>query len=165
MTSTVTALLKPLTPMKIVVACLLTLAAAFPVVAQNPSPTPAPATEVMGSTILPWADLAPNAPTRTGARRMVFERPTATLSKFHCHVSQLNPGENTGPLHRHPQEELIVLKEGTLEVNLDGRKQTAEAGAMIFYSANANESMTNPGRVPAVYCVFQFYTDQTPKSE
>jgi hypothetical protein len=31
--------------------------------------------------------------------------------------------ENTLPLHRHPQEEMVIIKEGTIEVNSDGRKQ------------------------------------------
>ncbi len=118
----------------------------------------------MPSTVLPWTSLVPNTPTKNGSRRAVFEQPTATLDKFHLHVSQLNPGENTGALHRHPQEEVIVVKEGTLEVNIDGAKHTAGPGAMIFFSANENENMTNIGSVPAVYYVFQFFTALTPKS-
>jgi uncharacterized cupin superfamily protein len=91
----------------------------------------------------------------------VFDAPTATLDQFHCHITRLNPGENTGPLHRHPQEELVIVKEGTLEVNIDGRKQTAGPGAMIFFAANENENMTNIGQSPATYYVLQWFTPLT----
>jgi uncharacterized cupin superfamily protein len=117
----------------------------------------------MGSTVILWEKLVPTT-TATGAHRDVFDAPTATLDKFHCHISTLNPGENTGAPHRHPQEELVIIKEGTLEINIDGKKQTATTGSLIFYAANENENMTNTGKTPATYYVIQFYTSLTPKS-
>jgi len=127
--------------------------------AAGASSSPAPA---IGSGIFPWEQIELK-PTKTGGRAVVFDGPTATLDHFHCHVSRLNPGENTGAPHRHPQEELIVIKEGSLEVNIDGKVQTAGTGSMIFYSANENENMRNVGPGPATYYVFQFYTAKTPK--
>ena len=117
----------------------------------------------MGSMVIHW-DKIELKPVKTGARATVFEAPTPTLDKFHCHVSTLNPGENTGAPHRHPQEELVVIKTGKLEVNIDGRIETAETGSMIFYAANELENMRNPGNVPATYYVFQFFTPATPKN-
>ncbi len=74
------------------------------------------------SRVIDWNTRKP-IPTRTGQRRDVFDAPTGTLDRLHGHITTLNPGENTGPLHRHPQEELVIIKEGTIEVNIDGRKQ------------------------------------------
>ena|SRR5580698_2178633 len=116
----------------------------------------------MASGVIHWGKIQLQ-PSPTGARTVVFDAPTVTLDKFHCHVSKLNPGENTGAPHRHPQEELVILKEGTLEVNIDGKVDTAEAGSMIFYAANELENMRNPGTVPATYYVLQFFTPATPK--
>ena len=48
-------------------------------------------------------------------------------------------------------------------MNINGKIDTAEAGSMIFYSANELENMRNPGTVPAVYYVFQVFTPATPK--
>jgi len=115
------------------------------------------------SQIFPWNPEAA-VPSKTGSRRTMFNQPTATMNLFHCHISVLNPGQNTGAPHRHPQEELVIVKEGTLQVNLDGKLQTATTGAMIFYAANANENMTNIGTTPATYYVLQVVTDRTPKS-
>jgi quercetin dioxygenase-like cupin family protein len=124
----------------------------------------APAAVTMGSAVIPWDEIQTRIkPTKTGQRRDVFDAPTPTLDRFHCHITTLNPGENTGALHRHPQEEIVIVKEGTLEINIDGKKQTAGPGSMIFYAANENENMTNIGKTAATYYVLQWYTALTPK--
>jgi quercetin dioxygenase-like cupin family protein len=115
------------------------------------------------STVIDWTTLKP-APTQKGQRREVFDAPTATLDKLHGHITTLNPGENTGPLHRHPQEELVIIKEGTIEVNIDGRKQVVGPGSIVFFAVNENENMTNVGKTPATYLVLQWFTPLTPKS-
>jgi uncharacterized cupin superfamily protein len=121
----------------------------------------APAAQ-LDSRVFLWDDLTAQ-PTKTGTRRDVINAPTPTLERFHCHISTLNPGQNTGAPHRHPQEEFVILKEGTLEVNINGKVQTVGAGSMIFYAANELENMRNVGQVPATYYVVQFFTDRTPK--
>ena len=117
----------------------------------------------MQSIAIDWQALVPT-PTRNGQRRDVFDARTGTLARLHAHITTLNPGENTGPLHRHPQEEIVVIKEGTIEVNIDGRKKVVGAGSVVFFSANENENMTNVGSTPAVYTVIQWFTPLTPKS-
>ena len=57
-----------------------------------------------------------------------------------------------------------IIKEGTVEVNIDGRKQVAGAGSIVFFGVNENENMTNVGRTPATYLVLQWFTPRTPKS-
>jgi uncharacterized cupin superfamily protein len=142
----------------------LTMFVALAATAQPQPPMPAsPAAEAMKSMVVDWQKLVP-APTNTGQRRAAFDAPTGTLDKFHCHITTLNPGENTGPLHRHPQEELVIIKEGTLEVNIDGRRQVAGPGSMFFFAVNENENMTNVGKTPATYFVLQWFTPRTPKS-
>jgi quercetin dioxygenase-like cupin family protein len=128
--------------------------------AQTPS---RPAAEPMQSVVIDWQKLVPT-PTATGERRSVFDAPTATLDRFHAHITTLNPGQNTGPLHRHPQEELVIVREGTLEVNIDGKTSLAGPGSLVFFAVNENENMTNVGKTPATYTVLQWYTPLTPKS-
>jgi quercetin dioxygenase-like cupin family protein len=124
----------------------------------------APAPAQMASSVITWQDIqAKIKSTPTGQRRDVFDAPTPTLDRFHCHVTTLNPGENTGALHRHPQEEIVIVKEGMLEINIDGKRQVAGPGAMIFYAANENENMTNVGKTPATYFVLQWFTALTHK--
>jgi len=122
-----------------------------------------PSAAPLQSRVIDWTTLAPTA-TRTGQRRDLFDAPTATLDRLHGHVTTLNPGENTGPLHRHPQEELVLIQQGTVEVNIDGRKQTVSAGSVVFFGVNENENMTNVGQTPATYVVLQWFTPRTPKA-
>jgi uncharacterized cupin superfamily protein len=138
------------------------LALATPLLLLAPVLRAADAPAPMASGVIHW-DKIRLQPSPTGARTTVFDAPTVTLDKFHCHVSKLNPGKDTGAPHRHPQEELVLLKEGTLEVNINGKVETAETGSMIFFSANELENMRNPGTVPALYYVFQVFTPATPK--
>jgi quercetin dioxygenase-like cupin family protein len=139
--------------------CSLVLIAAVPAVHQAPAPTP---TTVLPSRVVDWESMTTTA-TKTGHRRLVFDAPTDTLDKLHLHITTLNPGENTGPLHRHPQEEMVIIKEGTIEVNIDGRKQIVGPGSVIYFSVNENENMTNVGKTPATYHVIQWFTPRTPK--
>jgi len=139
----------------------ITLVAMIPA---NESSAGGAAPDKMGSAVITWDEIQSRIkPTKTGQRRDVFDARTPTLDRFHCHITTLNPGENTGALHRHPQEEIVVIKEGTLEINIDGNKQIAGPGSMIFYAANENENMTNIGKTPATYYVLQWYTALTPK--
>lgn len=127
----------------------------------TPAPTSTPAT-VLPSRVIDWNSME-TTPTKTGLRRLVFDAPTDTLDKLHLHITTLNPGENTGALHRHPQEEMVIIKEGTIEVNIDGRKQVVGPGSVIYFSVNENENMTNVGKTPATYHVIQWFTPRTPK--
>ena len=132
------------------------------IAATQQAPAPAPAA-VLSSRVVDWNSMETTA-TRNGQRRLVFDAPTDTLDKLHLHITTLNPGENTGPLHRHPQEELVIIKEGTIEVNIDGRKQVVGPGSIVFFAVNENENMTNVGKTPATYLVLQWFTPLTPKS-
>jgi XRE family transcriptional regulator, regulator of sulfur utilization len=144
--------------MKIFACLSFALAMASPLLAQPP----APAKPAMTSTVFDPRTLAPT-PTSTGERRAAFDAPTATLDRLHGHITTLNPGQNTGPLHRHPQEELVIIQEGTIEVNIDGRKQVVGPGSIVFFAVNENENMTNVGQTPATYVVVQWFTPLTPK--
>lgn len=141
----------------------LTALLALGVVLPGQAPVRVSSTAPLRSAVIDWQTLVP-APTKTGQRRDVFDAPTATLDRLHGHITTLNPGENTGPLHRHPQEELVIIREGTIEVNIDGRRQVAGAGSVVFFAVNENENMTNVGATPATYVVLQWFTPRTPKS-
>src|SRR5438445_731504 len=72
----------------------------------------ASAKPLLGSTVFNWEKL-PAKTTPNGERREVANNPTATLATFESHITTLNPGQASHLPHRHPQEELIIVKEGT----------------------------------------------------
>ena len=133
--------------------------------AQTPAamPTPAKAPEKLTSAVYDWEKLAVT-PTPKGARRDVFDGPTTSLDKVHCHITTLNPGENSGEPRLHLQEEIIIVKEGLVEMHIDGKTQTAGPGSVFFLAARATTRLRNAGTTPATYIVIYYTTPLTPKS-
>jgi len=129
----------------------------LPVVAQESAPA-AP----LGSTIYTW-ETREAKPTGVGERREVARQPTATLAEFECHISTLNPAQASHPPHTHPQEELIILRDGTLDVHLDGKDTRVGPGSLFFFPANHPHAVQNHGDKPATYFVFNFSTAATAK--
>jgi quercetin dioxygenase-like cupin family protein len=113
---------------------------------------------ILASTFVDWDSLIAK-PTAAGQARQVFDNPTRTLDKLEVHVSTLNPGMESHPVHRHPWEEIILVKEGDFEVSINGVKHHAGPGAMVFFAANDPHNAKNVGTTPATYYVINFVTD------
>ena len=112
-------------------------------------------TPVMSSSVFDW-DKIPVAQTKTGAVRQFFRAPTATLDELECHVTTLNPGESPHPPHSHPDEELIIVKEGTVEALVNGEMKRAGPGSVIFQASNQVHGLRNVGDGPATYHVIRW---------
>src|ERR1700745_1323526 len=76
-------------------------------------------TPVMGSSAFDWNQI-PVKQTEVGAVRQFFQAPTATLDELECHVTKLNAGLASHPAHKHPDEELVIVREGTVECLVNG---------------------------------------------
>ena len=124
---------------------------------------PAETTTPLPSAVFDWESLT-IIPTAKGERRDVFDGPTTTLGKAHCHISTLKPGENSGEPRRHLQEEIIIVKEGLVEATHDGNAKTVGPGSVLFFAANAVTRLRNAGGTPCTYIVIYYLTPLTPKS-
>ena len=115
----------------------------------------AAATPIMGSAAFEWNDIPVK---QDGARsvRSFFSAPTATLDQLEVHVSTLPPGQYSHPPHQHPNEELVIVKEGTVEVLVDGQTQRVGPGSVVFNASNHLHSLKNVGTGPAVYHVINW---------
>jgi quercetin dioxygenase-like cupin family protein len=113
------------------------------------------APDVMGSTIFDWNGLTA-APNKTGAVRRVVQRPTATLDELEIHITTLNPGETPHAPHQHPDEELLIVKEGTVESLVNGELKRVGPGSIIFQAANQLHAIKNVGSVPATFHVIKW---------
>lgn len=114
-----------------------------------------PETPVMGSSIFDWKTIEAK-PNPVGAVRKFFQAPTATLDELECHVTTLNPGETPHAPHKHPDEELIIVKEGTVESLVNGQLKRVGPGSVIFQAANQLHSIRNVGETPATYHVIKW---------
>ena len=116
----------------------------------------------MRSSVLDWS-LTEVKETKTGARREMFDSPTATLDRLECHVTTINAGEAPHPPHQHPEEELIVVKEGTVEAMQNGTKKRVGPGSMIFEASKEPHGLRNVGQTPATYYVIKWFSPGTLK--
>jgi quercetin dioxygenase-like cupin family protein len=76
----------------------------------------------------------------------------------------VNPGEAPHAPHRHPDDEFILLREGTLEVTVEGKATRATPGSVIFLLRTISTACANVGDTPATYFVFRAITSLTPKA-
>lgn len=116
---------------------------------------------MIGSSVFDWNAVAAK-PTEVGSVRSFFKVRTPTLEQLEVHVTTLNPGKAPHPPHRHPNEEMLIIREGTVEALINGDWKRVGPGSVIFFASNQLHGLRNVGTVPAVYHVINFKTAATP---
>ena len=120
----------------------------------------AESTAPLGSRVFTWESLEAR-PMAVGQRRNVVNQRTATLQRFQSHATTLNPGAASHAPHQHPLEEMILVREGTVEVTINDRTERAGPGSVLFYASNDFHAIRNVGDKPATYLVLNFGTRAT----
>jgi quercetin dioxygenase-like cupin family protein len=110
---------------------------------------------ILGSAALTWDEIEAR-PSPNGRSRSILRGPTATLEELESHVTRLPPGQASHAPHRHPEEEVIILREGTLDVFQEGRTRRVGRGAFLFMASQEEHAVRNVGETPAVYYVVQW---------
>jgi len=118
---------------------------------------------VLGSKVFDW-NAIPAKPTEVGSVRSFVDAPTATLEELEIHVTTLDPGKSPHVPHKHPNEELVVIRQGTIEALVDGRWERVGAGSILFFASNQLHGVKNVGTEPAIYSVINWKTAATPKA-
>ena len=136
----------------------LSVAATLAAVAAAQSGAPA-----MRSRVFDSVHIKPEI-TKAGERRGVFDAPTATLERFESHVTTLNPGQALHPAHKHVEEELMIVREGTVEATLNGQATRVEVGGMIFCASGEMHGLRNVGTTRATYYVIKWFPHDLPKA-
>jgi quercetin dioxygenase-like cupin family protein len=107
---------------------------------------------VLPSTAFEWESV-PVRKTEVGSVRQVVRSPTATLDELEIHITTLNPGQTSHAPHQHPNEELLIVKEGTVEALVNGEWKKLGVGSVIFQASNQLHGIRNVGAGPATYHV------------
>jgi mannose-6-phosphate isomerase-like protein (cupin superfamily) len=115
----------------------------------------------MPSAVYDWNNI-PVSKTKTGEKRQFFDGPTKTLDNLECHVSTLNIGEIAHPPHQHPEEELTIVKEGTVEVLVNGELKRCGPGSIIFQASNTLHNIKNVGAGTCTYFALKWRSAKTP---
>jgi XRE family transcriptional regulator, regulator of sulfur utilization len=119
---------------------------------------------VMRSSVFDWNSFK-TEPKPHGARRAVFDSRTATLDRLECHVTSVNPGAAPHDAHKHAEEELIIIKEGALQVVQNNTTNRADVGAVIFEASNEWHGLRNAGSTTATYYVIKWSSPGTLKDK
>jgi quercetin dioxygenase-like cupin family protein len=111
-----------------------------------------PQTPVLRSKAFDWTTLPVNK-TAVGETRQVVRSPTATLDELELHVTTLNPGQTSHAPHQHPNEELVIIREGTVDALVQGEWKRLGPGSVIFNASNELHGLRNVGPTPTTYHV------------
>ncbi|UZK66595.1 cupin domain-containing protein [Sphingomonas sp. M1-B02] len=115
----------------------------------------------LGPAVFDWSRMEVKK-TDVGAIRDLVRQPTATLDELEMHITTLNPGLSSHPPHTHPNEELVIIRDGTVEVYNDGVWKRLGPGSVIFNASNSPHALRNVGDTPATYHVINWKTPATP---
>jgi len=91
--------------------------------------------------------------------RPVFEGDTHTGVHIELHETELPPGGAPHPPHRHAREEMILIREGTMEVTIAGRSATLGPGSVAYVASNEEHGWHNAGATRAHYFVLAIGRD------
>ena len=87
-----------------------------------------------------------------GAKAYVqFNGPTVQLAALASGFVTLEMGAQPHPPHRHPEEEIMIVGEGTGEFFLDGVTTQVKTGDMLFAEANVLHGVRNTGQTPMTF--------------
>src|SRR5215471_10612380 len=111
---------------------------------------------VQGSFAITWDEIQAKPTGTSGMSRSVLRGPTATLDELEIHVTALPAGKTTHAPHTHANEEIIVVREGTLDAFQNGRTTRVGPGSLLFMGSNEPHNVTNVGATTAVYHVINW---------
>lgn len=91
--------------------------------------------------------------TLKGSSRQVFDGLTHTGFHIDLHETELAPGAMPHAPHKHEHEELTMIREGTLEVTIEGKTSVTGPGGVIYTASNEMHGWKNVGATKAHYFV------------
>lgn len=86
--------------------------------------------------------------------RAVLNGQTRKGWKIEMHETELAAGQMPHAAHHHVHEELMLVREGIMEVTISGKSQRLGPGGVAYVASNEEHGWKNVGETPAHYFVF-----------
>jgi quercetin dioxygenase-like cupin family protein len=137
---------------------LLFLLASMPACTQAVAQTPA-ANPLAAARVFSYDEMPAKTAANGAVGRFVVKGTLATGEAVSVHETTQPAGTAPNPAHRIQHSELIVVEEGTLEFEHDGKTEKADAGSVIYVALGTLHAVKNVGAGPARYVVIQIGGD------
>jgi mannose-6-phosphate isomerase-like protein (cupin superfamily) len=103
--------------------------------------------------VFPFGQMPVKIMANGGESRGIVEGVLATGESVALHESMQPVGSVPNPAHRIEHSEFIVVQDGTLEFDHDGKSEAVGAGGIIYVAFGTLHQVKNVGDVPAKYVV------------
>jgi quercetin dioxygenase-like cupin family protein len=91
--------------------------------------------------------------------RRMFTAKTHTGFKMESHSSDIAPGEVNHPPHQHLREEMMLVREGTMELTISGKPYRLGPGDVGVIGSNEIHNAKNVGTTRALYFIVNIGRD------
>jgi mannose-6-phosphate isomerase-like protein (cupin superfamily) len=85
--------------------------------------------------------------------RPVLKGKLATTESLEVHETTLPPGGMPHPAHHHVHSEMWLIREGTVQLTINGKSHVMGPGSVGFVHSNDEHGIKNVGTTPATYFV------------
>jgi quercetin dioxygenase-like cupin family protein len=91
-----------------------------------------------------------------GDLRIYFEGSTAQVKSMTAGSLRLKAGMSPHPPHEHPEEEFLVVTEGTGEVSVEGKVTPVGPGSIMYCAAGRLHGISNTGKTSLLFYFFKW---------
>jgi len=117
---------------------------------------------VLPSGIFSYDQLAARASGSTEIRQMLTGA-THSGYRIDLHATDLAAGQVPHARHHHVHEELLLIREGTIEVTVGKQTSRLGAGSAVYIASGEEHGWKNVGSTPAKYFVLALGDDEPVK--
>lgn len=107
---------------------------------------------VLPSAVYPFDSLPVHESPQVTTRHILKGR-LATGEAVEVHETTLPPGGAPHPPHHHVHTEMWLIREGTVEITIEGKPHRISGGSLAMVRSNEEHGITNPTDKPANYFV------------
>lgn len=91
-----------------------------------------------------------------GDLRVYFEGRTDQLKSMTAGSLLLKPGMTPHPPHQHPEEEFLLVTEGTGEIMVDGKTTPVGPGSQMYCAGHKLHAIENTGSTPMLFFFYKW---------
>lgn len=107
------------------------------------------------SMLIDWSDIKFQPHDKGGIRRF-FDRKSAMSERIEMHATTLNPAIKSHEPHIHAPAEIVIMMDGTTEMEIGDGIYQGKAGDIYFLGSNIPHAIRNTSNKQCMYLAFQW---------